>query len=106
MNSLCEWRWTGKDGWQNDLAKEKDGGCELTTSPPIDSVLIHIQPLLSHIALYVLKVHASVCKMLDTFFGIRHNENISPVSDFKLLLFAAYPFALTVNWIKQNDDDR
>lgn len=42
----------GEQGRQNEQAKEKNEGCEHTTSPPIDSVLIHIQLLLSHEALW------------------------------------------------------
>lgn len=48
--SLSEDEHGKKDGRMN-RREEKNGGCEITTSPPIDSVLIHIQLLLSHIAL-------------------------------------------------------
>lgn len=57
----------------DEQAEEKNGGCEITTSPPIDSVPIHIQLLLSQIALSqckhtlvqqnVFHVHVCVCKM-------------------------------------------
>lgn len=40
-----------EQGWQNEQAEEMNGGCEQTTSPPIDSVLTPIQLLLSHTAL-------------------------------------------------------
>ncbi len=41
-----------EQGWQNEQAKKKKNGeSEPTSSPPIDSVLVHIQLLLSHVAL-------------------------------------------------------
>lgn len=86
-----------KEGWQNEQAKEKNGGCELSTFLPIDSVLVQ---LLLSLALSQSKhtlVQQNVFKCMFVRAKCGHflwnrtqakkkkKKNISTVSDLKLL---------------------
>lgn len=96
MNIVSEGRGMGKEGWQ----KEKKGGCDITTSLIIIYVFIQVQLLLSQIALphrkhthtqaSFTRMGSSVCLCVqnaDTFFGIRHKENMFTVSDLKTCFY-------------------
>lgn len=73
--------------------KEKNGGCALTASLPTDSVLTLLLSLIALNLKHTLSRSARFCVQNDnTFFGNHTQGNISTVSNFKLLLFAAYPF--------------
>lgn len=99
MNIGSERTRMGREGWQGERVREKNGGCALTVLTLL---------LLSLIALILnthsAQVHVSVCKMTTPSLEIRHKETLL-LSQTSICFYLLPTLYLMVTRVKLNDDD-